>query len=93
MVTTAATPSVGGYTIGYDTDGIIKQKDSLGIVTPLFSSSTQNLKQTLNLGNDTGIYSIMMGTGTSIYSANSTNRIKLGDNGSILISSFNNYNI
>lgn len=89
MVTTAATPSVGGYTIGYDTDGIIKQKDSLGIVTPLFSSSTQNLKQTLNLGNDTGIYSIMMGTGTSIYSANSTNRIKLGDNGSILISSFN----
>jgi hypothetical protein len=89
MVTTAATPSVGGYTIGYDTDGIIKQKDSLGIVTPLFSSSTQNLKQTLNLGNDTGIYSIMMGTGTSIYSANSTNRIKLGDNGSVLISSFN----
>ena len=27
MVTTAATPSADGYTIGYDTDGIIKQKD------------------------------------------------------------------
>jgi hypothetical protein len=89
MVTTAATPSAGGYTIGYDTDGIIKQKDSLGIVTPLFSSSSQNLKQTLNLGNDTGIYSIMMGTATSIYSANSTNRIKLGDNGSVIIYSVN----
>lgn len=86
---TAATPSTGGYTIGYDIDGIIKQKDSLGVVTPLFSSTSQNLKQTLNLGNDTGIYSIMMGTATSIYSANSTNRIKLGDNGSVLISSVN----
>ena len=89
MVTTAATPSSGGYTIGYDTDGILKQKDSLGTVTPLFSSSSQNLKQTLNVGNDSGIYSIMMGTGTSIYSANSTNRIKLGDNGSLIISSQN----
>ena len=89
MVTTAATPSYGGYTIGYDTDGIIKQKDSLGTVTPLFSSSSQSLKQTLNIGNDTGIYSIMMGTGASIYSANSTNRIKLGDNGTIIISSQN----
>ena len=89
MVTTAATPSVGGYTIGYDTDGIIKQKDSLGVVTPLFSSTSQNLIQTLNFGNDTGIYSIMMGTATSIYSANSTNRIKLGDNGSVIIYSVN----
>lgn len=89
MVTTAATPSTGGYTIGYDTDGILKQKDSLGTVTPLFSSSSQSLKQTLNIGNDTGIYSIMMGTGTSIYSANSTNRIRLGDNGSVIIYSQN----
>ena len=89
MITTAATPSVGGYTIGYDIDGIIKQKDSLGTVTPLFSSTSQNLRQTLNIGNDTGIYSIMMGTGTSIYSANSTNRINLGDSGSVIIYSRN----
>jgi len=89
MVTTAATPSSGGYTIGYDTDGILKQKDSLGTVTPLFSSSSQSLRQTLNIGNDSGIYSIMMGTGTSIYSANSTNRINLGDNGSVIIYSQN----
>ena len=85
MVTTAATPSVDGYTIGYDTDGVIKQKDSAGVVTPLFSSSSQNLIQTLNLGNDSGIYSIMMGTATSIYSSNSTGRIRLDYNGSILI--------
>jgi len=85
MVTTAATPSVDGYTIGYDIDGVIKQKDSAGVVTPLFSSSSQNLIQTLNLGNDSGIYSIMMGTATSIYSSNSTGRIRLDYNGSILI--------
>ena len=86
MVTTAATPSTDGYTIGYDTDGVIKQKDSAGVVTPLFSSSSQNLIQTLNLGNDSGIYSIMMGTSTSIYSSNSTGRIRLDYNGSIFIS-------
>jgi hypothetical protein len=87
MVTTAATPSADGYTIGYDTDGVIKQKDSAGVVTPLFSSSSQNLIQTLNLGNDSGIYSIMMGTATSIYSSNSTGRIRLDNNGSVFISS------
>ena len=87
MVTTAATPSVDGYTIGYDTDGVIKQKDSAGVVTPLFTSSSQTLRQTLNLGNDSGIYSIMMGTSTSIYSSNSTGRIRLDHNGSVFISS------
>jgi hypothetical protein len=85
MVTTAATPSVDGYTIGYDIDGIIKQKDSLGVITPLFSSTSQNLTQTLNIENDSGIYSIMMGTGTSIYSSNSTGRIKLDHSGSVFI--------
>ena len=85
MVTTAATPSVDGYTVGYDIDGIIKQKDSAGVVTPLCELSSQNLIQTLNLGNDSGIYSIMMGTGTSIYSSNSTGRIKLDHNGSVFI--------
>ena len=85
MVTTAATPSADGYTIGYDTDGVIKQKDYLGVVTPIFSSSSQNLMQTLNLGNDSGIYSIMMGTGTSIYSSNSNGKIKLDYNNSVFI--------
>lgn len=82
---TAATPSSDGYTIGYDLDGVIKQKNYLGVVTPLFSSSAQNLKQTLNLGNDSGIYSIMMGTGTSIYSSNSKSVIKLDYNNSVFI--------
>ena len=82
---TAATPSSDGYTIGYDIDGVIKQKNYLGVITPLFSSSAQNLKQTLNLGNDSGIYSIMMGTSTSIYSSNSKSAIKLDYNNSVFI--------
>jgi len=76
---TVATPSTGGYTVGYDLDGIIKQKDSAGVVTPLVGNVnlSQTLIQTLNLGNDSGIYSIVMGTGTSIYSSNSNSRIRL----------------
>jgi hypothetical protein len=84
---TAATPSSDGYTVGYDLDGVIKQKNYLGVVTPLFTSSSQNLKQTLNLGNDSGIFSIMMGTGTSIYSSNSKSKIILdhNNNGSVFV--------
>lgn len=82
---TAATPSAGGYTVGYDLDGIIKQKDSLGNVTPLFSSSSENLAQTLQLGNDSGAYSIVMGTGTSIRSGGAKSYIMLDYNGGIFI--------
>lgn len=81
----AATPSAGGYTVGYDLDGIIKQKDSAGNVTPIASSSTENLAQTLQLGSDSGAYSILMGTGTSIRSAGAKSYIMLDSNGGILI--------
>lgn len=83
----AATPSVGGYTVGYDLDGVIKQKDAAGVVTPLFTSSSQTLSQTLFLGSDSGIYSIMMGTSSSIYSSAAKNQIRLNHNGGLLISS------
>lgn len=86
---TAATPSVGGYTVGYDLDGVIKQKDHLGNVTPLYSfaamSGSQNLMQTLSQGNDSGFYSIMMGTSSSIYSANANSAIEFDTNGGIFI--------
>jgi hypothetical protein len=81
----AATPSVGGYTIGYDLDGVIKQKDSAGNVTPLFSSSSENLAQTLQLGNDSGAYSIVMGTATSISSGGAKSYIMLDHGGGIFI--------
>jgi hypothetical protein len=86
MATTAATPSADGYTIGYDNDGIIKQKDALGVVTPLFNSADQNLAQVLYTGNDSGAYSIMMGTATSIFSSNSTSLLRMDYNGGFFLS-------
>ncbi len=82
----AATPSVGGYTVGYDLDGVIKQKDSAGNVTPLVGGgSSENLAQTLQLGNDSGAYSIVMGTATSIRSGGAKSYILLDHNNGILI--------
>jgi hypothetical protein len=62
----AATPSSIGYTVGYDLDGVLKQKDQNGVVTPIGKSSTQRLDETLKYGNQTGTHSIIMGTATSI---------------------------
>lgn len=77
----AATPSSIGYTIGYDIDGILKQKDQNGVVTPVGAVPTQRLDQTLKYGNNSGTYSIIMGTATVFRSINGTGRIAL-DNGS-----------
>ena len=84
----AATPSSIGYTIGYDIDGILKQKDQNGIVTTVGAVSTQRLDQTLNYGNNSGTYSIIMGTATVIRSIYGTGRIALdyGSTSSIYIS-------
>lgn len=83
---TAATPSIGGFTVAYDLDGIIKQKDSNGIITPISSNSNQNLLEVLNTGNDSGAYSIMMGTATSIFSSNSSSSLRLDRNGGAFLS-------
>jgi hypothetical protein len=84
----AATPSSIGYTIGYDIDGVLKQKDQNGVVTPLGAVSTQRLDQTLSYGNDSGTYSLIMGTATFIKSSNGTGRIALdyGSTSSVYIS-------
>ena len=84
----AATPSGIGYTVGYDLDGILKQKDQDGNITPVGQTTTQNLSQTLQQGNDSNSYSIIMGTATSIRSGNGTGRIRLdyGATNSVLIS-------
>jgi len=77
MVNVAATPSSIGYTIGYDLDGVLKQKDQNGIITKVGNVSTQRLDQTLNYGNNSGTYSIIMGTATYISSVNGSGRISL----------------
>lgn len=70
-LTTAATPSTG-FLVAYDADGILKQKDSEGVITAItgISSGVGSLSQVLATSNDSGAYSILMGTGTSISSQN-----------------------
>lgn len=75
-LTTAATPSTG-FLVAYDSDGILKQKDSAGVITPIGGGTgsvftgTGSLAQVLAVGNDSETYSILMGTATSILVGNS----------------------
>lgn len=92
---TSATPSQG-WVIGFDTDGILKQKDSSGNVILIGGGptagnlATYSISQVLSVGNNTQIRSIIMGTATTIKSANGGGKIeldRLGGTNSILISS------
>lgn len=78
-LTTAATPSTG-FLVAYDSDGILKQKDSEGVITPIggsgsgsgpTSGTVSSLAQVLSISNDSETYSILMGTATSILVGNS----------------------
>lgn len=70
----SATPS-SGFTLAYDLDGVLKQKDQLGVITPIGSLGTQTLEQVLNYGNQTGTFSIIVGTSSSLGSANGGGQI------------------
>ena len=78
-----ATPSTG-YVIAYDLDNTLKQKDSNGDLSPIGGS--QNLSTVLKYGNNTGTYSILLGTYSEINSF-AGGKISLSDGGtqSILI--------
>lgn len=90
---TAATPSQG-WVVGYDTDGILKQKDQFGVITEIGGgptaglSNNPDLQSVLSIGNDSGLNSIIMGTSTYIKSNNGGGKIELdyGGTNSILIS-------
>jgi hypothetical protein len=60
-----ATPSTG-YAIAYDLDNTLKQKDSNGDLSPIGGS--QNLSTVLKYGNNSGTYSITLGTYSEINS-------------------------
>jgi hypothetical protein len=70
-----ATPSGIGYTIAYDNDGVLKQKDQDGKISPL--QMVQNLEKTLGYGDYSGTYSIKLGTASVINTINGTGRISL----------------
>lgn len=82
---TSATPSAGGYIIGYDIDGILKQKDSFGNILEIGggptagNSGTASLLDVLSIGNTTGQYDIIFGTGSKISSLNGSGEISLDE--------------
>jgi len=84
----SATPSTGGYLIGYDVDGILKQKDSAGVITIIGSGATgggsgtsSSLSGVLSIGNNSGTFGIIMGTSTGISSANGNSNVFLDSGG------------
>jgi hypothetical protein len=94
---TSATPSTG-WVIGFDTDGVLKQKDSLGNIILIGGGptagnlGTYSISQVLTVGNNTGTRSIIMGTATNIKSVNGGGKIeldRLSGTNSVLISSDN----
>lgn len=77
----AATPS-NGWLVAYDSDGILKQKDQLGNISSIGSeassiSATPSINQVMQYGNNTGVYSLVMGTSTSISSARGNGQLSL----------------
>jgi YVTN family beta-propeller protein len=87
----AATPS--GWLLAYDVDGVLRQKDSAGVISNVgFGGSTQSLYETLLIGNNTQTQNIIMGTSTYLLSSNGGGKIELdfiGNTNSVLISTDN----
>ena len=80
---TAATPSIGGFVVAYDTlDGVLKQKDHLGVITPIGSGGgIGSLAQTLSIGSTTGTNSIYLDINSHVRSSGGSASLRL-DNGS-----------
>ena len=79
--TTVETPLIG-YLIGYDiADGILKQKDKFGVVTPIGAGAVtitpSPLDVVLSEGNNTGLYDIIMDSSTKITSSNGSGKLEL----------------
>ena len=80
---TAATPSIGGFVVAYDIDGILKQKDYLGVITPIGSGGGMgSLAQTLSIGNITGTNSIYLDINSRVRSSGGSASLRLDSGGS-----------
>jgi hypothetical protein len=71
-------PDTGGFVIGYDLDGVLKQKDEFGVITNIGGGSG-NLSSVLAQGNNSGTYSIVLDNGSYITNNTSTNKINLNN--------------
>lgn len=79
----AATPSENGFVVGYDFDGILKQKDEFGVITPIGYNTPFPLNDVLQLGNNTENNHIILGTATSLASANGNTYLVLDEGANI----------
>lgn len=81
---TAATPSIGGFLVAYDTlDGVLKQKDDQGVITAIGSGGgIGSLSQTLSIGNTTGTNSIYLDINSGIKSSGGSASLRLDNGGS-----------
>lgn len=75
----SATPPPGGFIVAYDLDGILKQKDEFGIITPIGFSTIPALDEVLQIGNNTKQSHIILGTATSISSENGNSFLVLDE--------------
>lgn len=71
-------PEPGGFVIGYDLDGVLKQKDEFGVITKIGGGSG-NLTATLAQGNHSGTYSIVLDNGSYITNNTGANKINLNN--------------
>jgi hypothetical protein len=73
------TPSTNGYIVGYDLDGVMKQKNEFGVIEPVGYNTAFPLNDVLGLGNNTENQHIVLGTATSILSANGNTYLVLDE--------------
>ncbi len=74
----AATPS-SGFVVAYDLDGVLKQKDEFGVITPIGFITIPSLNQVLQVGNNTEQNHIILGTATSLSSSNGNSFLVLDE--------------
>lgn len=87
---TVGTPSSGGYIVAYDLDGIIKQKDEFGVITPIGggpTAGTASLSQTLLVGNTTNGTDIITSNDDVIIAATGGGvlNLRFGSNSSVVV--------
>jgi len=83
MITVATPSSIGGFVVGYDTLGVLTQKDHLGVITPIGSGGgIGSLAQTLSIGKTTGTNSIYLDLNTRLRSNGGSASLRLDNNGS-----------
>ena len=84
---TIPNPESGGFVIGYDLDGILKEKDEFGVIT-VIGGGAGSLSQTLVNGNNTGQKPIILDNNSFIIDSFTKNKLNFS-NGAISLTTDN----